>query len=77
MMRARHHTLLYGFALGALLLLAACDPSRKSTRTFSQPKFQSSTGPGVGHGKPAVRQTWFQRHWFWQPRDRRPTRRDQ
>lgn len=56
----------------SIVLLNGC-AAQKPHEQFHKPKFETSTN-GVEHrGRPSVRQTWFQRFWFWQ---RKPGRKN-
>jgi hypothetical protein len=71
MKRALLHT-----ACALLLCCASCAGGKPPHTQFHRPKYDVSTGTRAVPGKPAVRQTWFSRFWFWQQRDRRPNTQD-
>ncbi|HRH68788.1 MAG TPA: hypothetical protein PLB89_04705 [Flavobacteriales bacterium] len=46
-------------------LVSGCTP-KTNTQVFSQPKWDVSTRPHSRDGKPAVRDRYHKRYWFWQ-----------
>lgn len=68
--------LCYAACMALLLAMLTACASQKPGAQFSKPKFETSTRSVERNGRPAVRQTWFKRAWFWQRRDARPNRGD-
>lgn len=50
--------------LWILFNMTSC--AARPERTFSRPKYEVATRTGPAKGRAAVRQSWFQRGWFWQ-----------
>lgn len=71
MMRALLH-----IACALLLCCTSCGASKPPHTQFTKPKYGISTRTHPVSGRPAVRQTWFKRFWFWQPAHRRPNTTD-
>lgn len=68
--------LLLHTGLALMVCCTGCGAGKPPHTQFSRPKYEVSTRTNPVSGKPAVRQTWFSRFWFWQPRDRRPNTSD-